>query len=515
MKILGKAAVIANALQKHGEKLSIQDKQHVLNVLASIESLKPAIKRVKEEVGTDSFIFAKITPKRIEPQHVYGSQVPCDTVHELAVCQAKKNDNGDWNPDLDKVLFRAIFPERVLAEIMFDRSSYRGKQVTLVELNGVALPKYEQQEQSYNNYVRRFNGKNNDALTTGESLLGLVKDMEGTRLTKTVLTEIQDAAYKIASHARSKCEFDLELVSEKLDQNSYHLRSEIQSSVYSAVNRRSVEYLLDYRSEQHSIPYYEAFYNLKLLSKEKNALLSLLSFTEQDEDMVNLIEHIESIARKHSCELACDNSNVNQAIIKIGNPSGSPEFFFGDTRDVGEYFSLDLSNSSHYFDEYGDRTETVDVSLCQFIMTRYQMMELLRTSIGDVWVKATMQRNLGMSVATPLIHEDRSTIKIDGMAITKEAKKLEELANIVHSLAGDKKNNKEHRAKLADAIVAMVAQLEVELPSRDESFNDAIDELSKGYEKDVITYLEETLDKQSHLLTASQKAQVLRIVKAV
>lgn len=507
MKIIEKAAVIADALQKYGHQLSPLEREHAQHVLDSINALEPALKRVESEIETDSFIFAKITPRRIEPQYVYGSQVPCDTVHELAVCGAKLNDHEEWIPDENNVLYKAIFPERVLAEMMFDRQSYAGKQVTLTELNGVALPKYERQEETYANYTRRFDEKTKDVRDAAAQILSMTTDMEATRLTKGDLQNISQLTGEILSHARSDAKFDLELAAERVDENAYHLRSEIQSSVHSAVAKRSLEAAIEYQGKEREITAYQAYFTLTTLTVEVESVIKLLELDEDNAESEALANHMASFTK--------GISNVNQGMIKISSPCGSPTFFFGDSRYVQEYFIIDLCFTAHEFDEYGDRKLTKGKTLCQFRMTRYQMMELLRTSIGDIWTKATLERNLNLPVATPQLPEDRNSIVINGMKITDESQKLEALVLEVNALVAEKKNNKEHRAKLAAAIIAMVKQLDIEIPARNQSYDDALADLFKNYERDTMVYLQDAMEKSSGLLTDSQKQQVLRIIKMV
>ncbi len=468
MELLAKPELLESMLVEHGESLSQIDRENIKELIKKAKTLNQYQKDIDAKDYSKSFVFMKITPKKVEPMYMYGSHVPSDTINEISVCFAKAQD-GKWVPDEDNVILRVAISERGLSDMTFDREKYKGEPANIIELNGVPLPKYEPKQTASGEYFKRLNDKHSNIRKEIEEALEEAERINSSTclLNKKDKEKLQGFARKVYGYSTDDHAFDFEIIAEKLETNAHHVRTEIASSISSSlssvVEHKAIAYADDNSSSFDSplACYYE-------LNGRTEKTESLLRLVEKSKD-VDYIAQASRLFDKHSQKK--NLRGVNQAMVKINNPSGSPHFFFGDSRIVQDYFTFTCSFSSYSTDSYGDLYYEAETDILTLSMTRYQMMELLQSSLGGNWVKGTLTRFLGEGLSLELKKAPKMIEEPHKIEIPESSETLMKLAAELDSLLSNSSKSKKHKEAILKKVMEISDLFEVESKDRRERFD--------------------------------------------
>jgi len=492
------STIIKNALACKQVSVSASALVEVKAIQEKLRAVDTERQLSKDGNNSRAFSFIQLSPVKFDKQHLFGSHVKSDCAQELTVCPAKKNSEGDWVPDTDNLYFKTLISQRELSDAMFNVSKYEGQPITFTELNGSSVDAYIPSitpEDQYDTSVKEAIEDAQTAIRTALAQAQILLDPD-VRLNKTNKEQLVKALGSLSRYSSQGFDFDLELVREHLEKDVHHIKTEIISSVTGYIQNLSKTLQLEYKTNKVE-SYFKSFFELYASYKKKSGLEELLGkyyeYCSEDEKALiqkQLNHHADQKQMKRF-----KNAQIASGMLKIGNPQGSPEYFFGDARSVNSYFQMEFSFGVDNVSDYGEVRFTSSSSLLTLQFTSYQLMELLQSSLQGHWVKTTLSRFMGVRVERPELKElEHDEMQIDIPGKCPESIELSKLIDDALSIVNTKSTSMASRIAIDEKITLIAEKLNIESDARYEAFSDAKYELSDKFMKKGIESVSDMLE---------------------
>lgn len=475
-----------------------------------------------DELGQDSEnpenlmknVFLKITPKAVEPQDMFGSFIPSTVVQELNVVQAKLVE-GQWVPDESKSLIKMLMPERALSDAMWNQAKFSGEPVNITELGGVKLPAYKNPNSIRNLYFADAEGSSNTAVGKVlylKSMLGNLKSGE-TKLTKDKAGDILKAFYELCNYLGSDHHYELDILSEKIENNAVHLRSEIISTVSSSLAKVTKQFQLEYAKDD--VDLYDSMFGAYFAVKNDMEALEILSnliAADRDyypEDYKGKDESFAESRYRRFKESKGKRVMITQGNLSFASLNGGFSGLFGDERHHEGAMAIDLGFSSE--ETLSSDTTYYDKSspLFKIVMTRVQLMTLLQGSFANLWEKGTLTRIVSTyAVPHEKTNDDvkaKRSVKLGQFDMATELK--QELESLL-----DKSKNIRTNAGKKEFIAAMevfIEKAEQAPQAKLQEFKNKAAEVFQTHQEDTSMFIDSLVQRTGHLLDNKAKQQLI------
>lgn len=428
--------------------------------------------------------FIKISPVKIKPSHVFGSHIKSEFLNQISICPSKLSEDGLLVPDEDNIILKAMITESSLSDATFNTISFAGTPITYTEFNGSLLPKYKPYQTMKEHYAQDMNEKRQDIKSLIDEMIkeATLLQSKDTDLTKSSKAKLLKFAHSLEIQLRDDINCDLEKIRESLESDFNHIKTEAISSINGYLKNIASEQALGITDSTNTenksiIKQFFEFYHDRNIKSSILEIISLLNQEELSVDEKSFIEKKILSLTKLTSESIRNQFTINKGSIKIGKPSGSGKFMFGDSRQTSGFISFDFSFGCEPL-TYDNLVENEGKHILKIKMTNNQFMELLQSNMTNNWTKCTSQRYLLEQVPQreklSAKEDPISQIEITTSSLTKELKlKVERYISLCTSTSKSQKT----RSMLLESIKEIEMLVDNAVSEDEDILNDASKEL--------------------------------------